>query len=95
MKGRVLLHLFELCMVLVSTVLHLLSKIFLLLSEVCLFVATFLEKTGADCALRLEVVLILAVFFVLIVDIVVVDIIVVIAKDGNTLLIWIVMSMLS
>ena len=59
-----MLHLSDLCMILVSTVLHLLSKIFLVLSEFCLFGATFLEKTGADCALRLEVVLVLAVFFV-------------------------------
>ena len=58
-----MLHLPDLCMILVSTVLHLLSKIFLVLSEICIFGATFLEKTGADCALRLEVVLVLAVFF--------------------------------
>ncbi len=57
-----MLHLPKLCMILISTVLHLLSKILLLLFEVCLFGATFLEKTGADCALRLEVAVILLVF---------------------------------
>ena len=49
-------------MILASTVLHTFSKIFLVLSEGCLFGANFLEKTGADCALRFEVIVVLLVF---------------------------------
>ncbi len=49
-------------MILVSTLLYTFSGIFLVLSELCLFGASFLEKTGAGWALRLEVIVVLLVF---------------------------------
>ncbi len=51
-------------MILLSSILSCVSKIFLVISEFSFLLATFLEKSGADCSVRVEVLVSFLVFLV-------------------------------